>query len=180
MTNVQEITANDLVKIFLNPEMSGINGASFIGIDTATTVKLTGGKKNEMQGKVIKNTIGSSVMVFQNKNSNGYSNMVQRRLEQEGKSANFEVKPRTWGIRVENTPLVEHKGQFYLEVIFLKSGKVSYSFNGQSIEKSLINGLPTRKESNGQGGLENAVIVRSFKVESVTRITINKQTYIVK
>ena len=106
---MKKITKKQLVELLLNPEVSGINGASFIGLDTLTDVKLTGGKSNPMQGLVQKASIGSSVMVFQNKNSNGYENMVRRRLEAEGKNAEtFEVKPRAWGTRIENTPLVHH------------------------------------------------------------------------
>jgi len=175
---MKAISQDTLVKLLLNPEISGINGASFIGIDTMTTVKLTGGKKNDQQGRVRKMTTSSSVMVFQNKNSNAYENMVKRRLEAEGKSTTFEVKPRVWGVRIEGTPLVEHNGGFYLEVIFLKSGDTSYMLDDQPIKKDLINGLPVKKAS-GQGGLNDQVIIRSFKIESLSRITINKETYLI-
>ena len=175
---MKNISKDLLIKLLLNPEISGINGASFIGVDTLTTVKLTGGKKNDQQGRVQKSNVGSSVMVFQNKNSNAYENMVRRRLESEGKSENFEVKPRVWGVRIEGTPIVEHKGEYYLEVIFLKSGDTSYLIDGKPVRKDLINGLPVRKDS-GQGGLENQVIIRSFKISSISRITINKETYLI-
>jgi len=175
---MKAISQDTLVKLLLNPEISGINGASFIGIDTMTTEKLTGGKKNDQQGRVRKMTTSSSVMVFQNKNSNAYENMVKRRLEAEGKSTTFEVKPRVWGVRIEGTPLIEHNGRFYLEVIFLKSGDTSYMLDDQPIKKDLINGLPVKKAS-GQGGLNDQVIIRSFKIESLSRITINKETYLI-
>lgn len=178
---MKTISKDNLVKLLLNPEVSGINGASFIGIDTLTTVKLTGGKKNEMQGRVQKSTVGSSVMVFQNKNSNGYSNMVKRRLEAEGKnSETFEVKPRTWGVRISGTPLVEHKGAYYLEVIFLKAGENAYLLDGKPIKKDLIVGLPEKKTEGTQSGLENKVIIRSYKIDSISRISINKEVYLIE
>ena len=181
---MKKITSLELISLLLNPEISGINGASFIGIDTLTDVTLKGGKANSMQGLVQKANIGSSVMVFQNKNSNGYENMVRRRLEAEGKNTDFEVKPRVWGQRIEGTPIVHHvdkKGNenYYLEVIFLKSGDVSYSLSSKPIKKSLIEGLEDDKEEGVQGGLDNKVIIRSYKIASISRITINKDTYIV-
>ena len=65
---------------------SQVSGSSFVGIDTVTVPVLTGGKKNPHAGRVTKVMVGASVMVFQNKNSNGYENMVQRRLAKEGKN----------------------------------------------------------------------------------------------
>lgn len=177
---MKKITRKELVELLLNPVVSGISGASFVGIDTLTDVKLTGGKSNPMQGLVQKATVGSSVMVFQNKNSNGYENMVRRRLETEGRDPDsFELKPRVWGVRIEGTPIVEHKGTYYLEVIFLKAGETSYFFSGKPIKKDLIQGLETDKEEGRQGGLDNKVIIRTYKVDSIARITINKEVYIV-
>ena len=156
--------------------MDGVNGASFISIDTVTSVTLPGGKANLLQGRVTKKTTGSSVMVFQNKTTNGYENMVNRRLEEEGHSvASFTVGPRQWGQRIENTPFVEHNGQVYLEVIFLHPGETTYLLDGQpSTNPNVI--PPTKSTDNwGQDGLVNKVIIRTFKVENITGITINKQ-----
>jgi hypothetical protein len=181
MKNIIEITEHELRTLLLNPEISGINGASFIGIDTTTIQKLKGGKKNPMQNRVEKHSVGNSVMVFQNKNSNGYENMIKRRLEAEGKNPeSFSVGSRVWGERVEGTPLVEHKGENYLEVIFLKAGKSSYTLDSKPIKKDLIEGLDTDKKEGSQGELNNKVIIRTFKLKSISRITINKQTYIIR
>lgn len=177
---MKKITQAELIALFLNPEVSGLNGASFIGIDTLTNVKLSGGKANPMQGLVTKATVGSSVMIFSNKNSNGYENMVERRLIAEGKDPNsFSLSPRVWGTRIANKPLVEHKGEYYLEVIFLKAGETSYLLSGRPIRKDLVEGLPEKSEEGSQGGLDNKVIIRTYKVSSITRVTINKEIYFV-
>jgi hypothetical protein len=158
--------------------LSSVNGNSIISISTMTNVKLRGGKKNPMQGRVKKRTMGSNVMVFQNKRTNGYGNMVKRRLEAEGKSAeSFQLSPRTWGQRITNTPFVEHKGNYYLEVIFLRAGQVDYFLDGNIIDPSEIEGFPSQPEEGKQGGLDNKVIVRSYSVDSIFDITINKQYY---
>lgn len=163
--------------------LENVNGASFVGMDTKTVVALKGGKKNPHQGRVTKTTIGSSVMVFTNKNSNGYENMVMRRLEQEGRDpASFVLSPRKWGVRMEGSPLVYHEKdgavKHYLEVIFLRAGKSQYFLDGQPIDKSDVIGLEEKDESQ-QGGLsdDRKVIIRTFDLASVTGVRIDGQEF---
>lgn len=164
MTNIRTVFEN-------------VNGASFVGVDTEVVVTLKGGKSNSQQGRVTKVVVGSSVMVFQNNKENGYANMVQRRLEKEGKDPkSFELSERRWGERETGTPFVTHKGATYLEVIFLKAGDVTYLLDGKVISKDDVVGLPEKK-AGGQGGLENTVIIRTFKLASVTAIRIDAQEF---
>lgn len=154
-----------------------VHGANFIGIDTVTDVKLKGGKKNPMQGRVQKLTVGSSVIVFSNTNKNGYEAMVKRRLAKEGQNPEkFELSPLAWGQRIPETPFIEHKGNFYMQVIFQKAGDVIYLLDGKQIDKSEIIGLPEVKPSaDSQGGLEDKVIVRAYKCESIKAVRANGQ-----
>jgi len=173
---MQTITRKELVELLLNPQVSGINGASFISVDLNTEPKLAK-RNNPHFGRVTKVTKKMNVMVFQNKNVNGYSNMVKRRLLQEGKDPDtFELKPRRWGERISGTPLVEHKGQYYLEIIALNSGKTTYYLDNEEIKKDEIIGLSKSSEGE-QGGLEKKVIIRTPKIASITHITINKQSF---
>lgn len=171
-----------IVNQTLEQILSKVNGASFISIDTLTEVKLKGGKKNPHQGRVTKLHAGAQVMVFQNKNSNAYENMVERRLIAEGKDPKgFELGPRTWGTRIPNTPFIEHNGTRYLEVIFLRSGQVDLMVDGQMYDAEkhgVIEGLDDDREPTGQGGLENQVIIRTFKESSIKQVRVNKQEYI--
>lgn len=164
--------------------IANIDGASMAGIDTVTEVKLTGGKKNPFQGRVTKRMVGGQVMIFTNKNGSSYANMVQRRLIQEGKDPDtFELKPRAWGTRVEESPLVEHtnaKGEYteYIEVIFMKGGKTEYLVDGIVTPKEDIEGIPVeRVYEEQQGGLDNKVIIRSYKLDSIEAIRINGKEY---
>lgn len=166
----------------LEQAFADVNGSSFVGIDTLTDVKLTGGKKNPMQGRITKQTLGANVMVFQNKLSNGYENMVHRRLAAEGKDpSNFELGPRTWGERIDNTPFIrhEHDGsvKHYLEVIFLKPGTSTYLLDGAVIAAADITGLPVAPEPTGQGGLEHQVIIRSFAASSITQVRVDGKVF---
>jgi hypothetical protein len=161
-----------LEKLFIE----NVNGSSIISIDTTTIPTLAGGKSNPDQGRIAKVSTGHNVMVFQNRNSNAYQNMINKRLIAEGKNPEFEVGPRQWGTRIKNTPFVEHKGEMYLEVIFLRSGKVSYTRDGDVCDMNTIHGLKEDSVSE-QGGLDNKVIIRTFKFSSINAVTINGQKY---
>ena len=161
--------------------LAEVNGGSFISIDTTTTPTLSGGNANPMKGRIQKHNTRASVMVFQNKKTNAYANMVKRRLLAEGKDPDlFKLSPRAWGTRLQGTPLVEHKGALYLEVIFLASGQTSYTLDGQPIDKDSIEGLNDKPTESKQGGLDNNVIVRTFKLDSVTRLSIGDKEYTAK
>ena len=162
--------------------LSNVSGTSFVGIDTETLVTLTGGRKNPMQGRVTKRVVNSNVVIFQNKYSNGYANMVKRRLEAEGKDPNnFELSPRKWGERIHGMPLVRHEKdgatRWYFEVIFIKSGDVTYLLDGQPIAKEDIEGLPSKSEEGEQGGLDNHVIIRTYALDSIRKIRIDHNEY---
>lgn len=158
--------------------LANLKGSSFIGLDTVTDIKLTGGKGNPFQGRVQKAASGHSVQLFSNKNSNGYENMVKRRLIAEGKDPEaFTLGERAWGTRIPNTAFVEHKGELYLEVIFLKSGDTTILLDNIP-HAGDIPGMPVEKESSGQGGLENQVIVRTFKASSIKRLRFDHIEYV--
>lgn len=155
-----------------------INGLTFIGIDTSTEPRMLGGKKNPFIGRVRKVVENNNVMVFQNKTTNTYNNMVMRRLEKEGKNPeSFKLSPRKWGTRIPNTPFIEHKGQYYVEVIFLKKGKTHYELDGIKTSPQSNWNVVTNSENGAQGGLDDKVIIRTFKISSITQITINHNTY---
>lgn len=139
-------------------------------IDTKTPVKLTGGKKNLHQGRIEKVTVGGNIMVFGNKKSNAYENMVKRRLAKEGKNPEtFKLGKRAWGERVPESCLVVHKGKTYMETIYLKPPKQTlYLLDGKPIEKTEIQGLPKAKPGE-QGGLSDKVQIRTYNLENITK-----------
>ena len=156
---------------------SKLSGGTFVGMDTLTEVKLKGGKKNPLQGRVTKRMTGAQVMCFSNQNGSAYEAMVKRRLEQEGKSAaDFELSPRAWGTRIAGTPFVEHKGRHYLEVIFLRAGAVEFLVDGQPVSRDEIEGLDEGTPGE-QGGLENKVIIRTFALEGITALRANGEVW---
>jgi hypothetical protein len=161
-----------------------VKGTTFAGLDTLTSVSLKGGKKNPMQGRVTKRTTNANIMLFSNSTVNGYEAMVKRRMLKEGKDPDtFQVKPRAWGQRVGNSPFIEHNGKYYLECIFVSGGKSEYFLDGQPIEKENIEGLEEPKEKTEETtvdenkpfrneDLEDKVIIRTFSLDSIERITV--------
>lgn len=153
--------------------LNTINGVTFAGMDTTTEVKLKGGKANPMLGRVTKRTKGNHVMLFTNKNSSGYDAMVKRRLVAEGKNPDsFTLGALAWGTRLPNSPLIEHKGKFYIQTIFIRGGKSEYLLDGATIDKSAITGLDEKPVEAGKQGLadDNAVVVRTFALDSIEEL----------
>lgn len=162
-------------KDIVDMALQNLKGGTFVGMDTETTPVLKGGKKNPMQGRVRKIMKGATVMVFSNAETNAYEAMVQRRLQQEGKSTeDFKLSPRAWGQRLQGTAYVEHKGKWYLEAIFLHSGRVQYTLDGESIDKAAIEGLEDAEVNpQAQGGLDNKVVLRTFALDSLRALRVN-------
>ena len=156
-------------------EVDKIKGATFISLDTLTEVKLTGGKKNPLQGRVQKITKGANVMVFNSTETNGYENMIKRRMLEEGKDpSTFTLGKRAWGTRIDQSPFIDHNGKKYIECVFINPGKSSYLVDGIEVGKDEIEGLAETKENpESQGGIENKVIIRSFSLDSIRAIRVN-------
>jgi len=143
---------------------------------TISDVKLTGGKKNPLQNKVKKRVTDSRVML---NCGNLYQSLVTESLINEGKEPEaFTPHVRPWGKRVDNTPIIEHNGQYYLETIFVSNGNVEYLVDDTVTNKEEIEGLPESKVSDdSQGGLANKVIVRTHKLDSIVCISINDKLF---
>lgn len=151
------------------------------GLDYVTEVKLRGGKKNPMLGRVQKVVSGARVFV-----GASYAKMVERRRIEEGGAKGdgeeFEVKARAWGTRVADYPIIEHEKdgviKHYLDVIFdeRQKAEVSYLLDGKPIAKEDIEGLPPVPVSeDGQAGIERKVIIRSIGLASVTELRASGQ-----
>ena len=159
----------------IKTEIDKVKGSTFIGLNTVTEVKLTGGKKNPFQGRVQKLTRGANVMVFNSTEQNGYENMIKRRMLEEGKDpSTFTLGKRAWGQRIEQSPFIDHNGKTYLECIFITPGKTVYLVDGVETDKDKIDGMPETKENvDSQGGIDNKVVIRTFSLESIQSVKIN-------
>lgn len=160
------------LKAKLVAQLAQVQGSAIASITAETAVTLKGGKKNPLQGKVTKRAENANVMFFTNTNSNAYNNMVRRRLEAEGKHAeDFTLGKRVWGERIDESPFIQHKGQLYVEVVFLAPPQsVKYFVDGAETDKAQIPGLPEDTKEGKQGGLDNKVILRTYKLDSIKQV----------
>lgn len=138
-----------------------------VRLNFSTIPKLKGGKSNPHQGRIQKITTGAIGILYTS--GKGYFEKVNEGLIAEDKAPDFEPKPRAWGVRVEGTPLIEHKENFYLDVIFESPGETQYFLEGEKIEREDIEGLEDKKEGE-QGGLEEKVYVRTISLESLGHV----------
>lgn len=115
-------------------------------------------------------------------NSLDYKSVINRRKEKEESEPVKEVQSRSWGKRITGTPLVEHKGKFYLETLVLSS-KSKY-FNGlENITEEEAQAILGRKKQcslvHNTYRLVNSPKWRDFSVQSVKGITVNKEKFAV-
>jgi len=177
---VKRISQEQFIALINGSSDVTINGNTFINIETMTAVSdLVKPKSNPFNGAMKMNI--SNVQIFQNKNGSSYEAKVKREMAKEGKDPeSFELQPRTWGERIKNTPLVMHKGEFYLEVMFNSQvGATKFFHEGKEISAETLKPHRRIKVEGKQGGLENKVIIRTYKVASIQSITIAKQKYVI-
>ena len=168
-------------KIFEN-----VNGTCFVGLDTKTI--LTRLKRDEavQPGVITKETTGSTVMVFAQEERTAYSNQVKSRMVKEGLDpTSWEGGPLPHGKWLDDTVFIVHtkKGDteptYYLRVHFVHPGKSVYFLNGKPIAKADIVDTSAPKKEGGQGGQDDKVIPRNYKLDSIEKIRIDKTEYVV-
>lgn len=177
--------------------LATLSGNMFIGIDTVTAVKLPGGQKNTLQNRVFKVTTGMRARIFQNKFVNGYEAAVKKQMLEEGKDPDtFTVGPRPWGTRIPETPLIEHKGSYYLETLMIEGSKPEtyYLVDNKPVkvvrvndnQQALVNDqgeeltlLPKEVVvgEEQQGGVDKPVVIRTFKLDSILNLRCNHTEY---
>lgn len=130
------------------------NIGNTVKVSFSSQVKLTGGKKNPMQDRVVKHISGMEAALA------GKQDYAIAYTEA-GLMAS-DIKPRPWGVRLDNG-LIEHKGEFYVELLVKDKGKTVYTLDGVPVAKEAIQGLPADKSSQ-------EVEVRAVKLSNITKV----------
>jgi hypothetical protein len=118
-----------------------------------------------------------------------YENAVNRQrcrenqpLDDAGEVEHFTALPRKWGVRIKRedgtvTPLVEHKGAYYLEMKVELSLGYEYRKDGATLDPKAVEAfLPKKKEGERQE-VANPVILRDYSIESIRQITLGGVVY---
>lgn len=150
--------------------------------------------------RITKTNVGNTVVIGANYETMVKKHLAQQRIEEqqladklmaEGQTNaakaieenmadpnDFVVGERKWGTYIEGTPLIEHKGEIYLNVIYLKAGESVYREGGKVIEEDEVLGLNKSKPTaDSQGGVNKKVTFRTFKLDSIIELRLNKEKY---
>jgi hypothetical protein len=160
-------TTQSIIDLLIN-----YNGHSFVGLTTLTDARAK--KTGNPFGKILKKTRLLANIGFH------YANSLDNQAKREGKEIDFDIKPRRWGVRLPNTPLVEHKGKHYLEYKAENVQSVEYfTEEGEQIEKSQIEEfLPKTRHSSTQDNLDKKIILRDVAIENIISLRISKKVYL--
>lgn len=171
-----------------------VQGTRICGIDSDIKVSRLVRDTKVQPGVLRKVTKGSVVMVFAQDDPTAYSNQVKSRMEKEGiDPASWEGGPLPYGEWMDNSPFIKYtkikKGEddglisqettYYVRVHFIKAGTSEYFLDGVSIAKSAIVDTSAPKKEGKQGGQNDKVIPRNYKLDSLTAIRIDGAEFIV-
>ena len=166
------ITTDSVLKFFLN-----YKGHSFIGLTTLTDARLL--KTGNPFGRVFKKARFLANIGFH------YSNSLDNQAKREGKNIDFQVKPRQWGKRLPNSPLVVHTNKknetkYYLECKREETYEENYFLeNGAPIEKSAIQDFFKKSYSSStQSELDKKIILNDILLDNILSMRINGENVI--
>lgn len=145
-------------------------GARIVTIEAETPLRMRK-TNNPYVGAVKLSTVNCVV------NCN-YSNSVNNQCAREDIDTEFESAPRQWGQRIQGTPFVEHKGEFYLETKVERSlGETKIVHNGKELSWEDVQEFLPKKNEGARQPNEKKVIWRDYKVSSIKSVTVNGTTY---
>jgi hypothetical protein len=147
-----------------------IRGATMVSFISATEPDMRAGNPYPGLRKVSK--VGATLNF-------DYAAAVNRQRVREGMVADFVAEPRKWGERVKGTPLVTHKGRWYVEAKVERSEVVAYIMPDLSpVDPELVAGW-LKARHGGRQGVERTVILRDFSVENIRSMRIKGVEYII-
>lgn len=135
-----------------------IEGCTFATIDSVTYP----------EKGLRKETKGTRVVLYTNKNGSGYEKKVKRHLIEAGKDpSDFVLQDLPWGEKIPNTPFIISRGEYYLQCIILEPGQSNYFIGNRPVDASYA--IKPRRTNQGLApGSE--VIVSTYRLSSIVRI----------
>jgi len=111
-----------------------------------------------------------------------YSNSLYSMASREGKEIVFDIKPRQWGERMDGTPLVHHRGKYYLEAKCENVLEMDYyTQDGDKLNKEVMSEfLPKRNKSSTQAKLDGEVVLRDYSLDNLLVFRGGTKKFIIK
>ena len=163
------ITQNELLDI-----LNSVEKSTFINLVTETKVRMnkTG---NPFFDKVTKKSKSNFLI------GNDYGIRVTNNEKKEGIEGNFEVEEMKGKKHVSKCVCIDTKTEsvYYLMVERFDEIKpqVEYTFEGNSIEKTLFESYMVKVSESKKQVQEKKVSVLTFKISNIKEISINKEKY---
>jgi len=102
-----------------------------------------------------------------------YGEVVNEKRVEENKEDDFKSENRKMGGVNVNRAIIDKEGQLYLTSILISTGPKKYEYLNKEIEKSTFERfVPIKKTYNTNQGLDNQVIVNTFKLENIVELEI--------
>lgn len=166
----QSVNYMDMVRVLMS--IKGATPATFVAV---TEVKMNK-TNNPYYGRVTKKQKSNVFINFD------YAGSVNRKLIKKGKEPDFVAKPRKWGSKLPNTPIIFHENKYYLEARFLNNEpQVEYMVEGVVTDKAVLETyLPVRKTESirEHQGLDEEITIRDFNVANIHELTVNGVRYV--
>jgi hypothetical protein len=146
-------------------------GAEVVTITAVTKVELAADGRAAL-GTVYKRSIVNGMVNWK------YESSVNKQREREGLATDFEAMPRKWGVRVDGTPFVEHKGKDYLELkVQNPLGHEYVDAQGNALARELVEQYLPAKGASRQG-VRREVMLRDYSFESLRAVAMRGETYV--
>ncbi len=175
--STRTVTVSELASILLQSK-----GSRFVGLTAETTPRANKKGREDGQpnpfGRIVKRSRVRGIIGFK------YENSVnnQREREDHPEAGEFVAEARSWGHRVDGTPVVLHKGKkngefrAYLEVKVDGASGTTYVADGREVDRQdVAQYLPKSKGSERQD-VDAPVILRDYALESIREIRIGGET----
>lgn len=155
----------------LRKRLRNVNQSTPIGM-TAVTVPEMRKKGNPFHGRVIKITRVNGWINWR------YARAVNRQRVREHKRADFKAVQRSWGERLEGTPLVEHADQLYLDIKVQQRHVVYRDLETkEEIPWLTIKPFIRPPQKSKRQKLNQDVILRDYHVENIAELRINGEVW---
>lgn len=155
--------------------LQGIKGSTIatILVETSPNMVKTG---NPYWGRVKKRSRVNGIIGFSYEscvNNQRVREANPQTIEEVSNVEKFFAQLRSWGKRIQGTPLVEHKGKYYLEMKVERVLDSGYYIGDNLIDKALVEQYLVKKKESEIQKVVKPVILRDYSLESIKSIIVN-------
>jgi hypothetical protein len=152
-------------------EVTGAKAVSVVMVTVPQMNKKVNGEANPFYGRVQKRTYRSVVIGFR------YENSVNNQRAREDKDLDFVAMPRTWGVHIDGTPLVEHRERYYLECKVERVIESNYLLDGELADDEVVEPYLAKRTQSSRQGVDKEVVLIDVNLENIEVLVMDGETY---